>query len=454
MTKDWSKDFDNKLKKKFGTDVIRLEPYVNKCTTIRFKHKCGNIYRAVPRGVLKSKVGSCTKCRRKGIGFRQRTNEQFIKEVYKLVGDEYTFLDEYIKALDKIRCRHNKCGTVWKVKPNTFLCGSRCPNIDCIPKKPYKTQEQIVEEVRGKTNGEYVLVDRYQGDGTKILFQHVKCGYKWKIKPNDILNGHGCPQCTNHIQWTTEDYKKFLKLTYGDEYSLLSKYKTMLDCVKVRHKKCGRVYWTEAATLKSGHGCKLCAAKAQGIKSRLNPDEFNKRVLDLLGLDYEVTGYVRREDPVNAYHKKCGHRWRPKASNLLSGSGCPFCKQSRGERTIANWLKSNSIAHIPQKKFKDCKDINQLPFDFYIPSYNLIIEYDGRQHFSGSDDYFGGEKAYKIRHKHDLIKNKYCADNNINLLRIPYTVKGDDIGKTIQAKLSELNNGAPEQLSLNLDEVA
>lgn len=67
----------------------------------------------------------------------------------------------------------------------------------------------------------------------------------------------------------------------------------------------------------------------------------------------------------------------------------------------------------------------------------MVIEYDGRQHFQGYD-YFGGEEAYKIRHRHDLIKNKYCEDNNINLLRIPYTVTGEDIGKVIQNKLDEL----------------
>ena len=54
-----------------------------------------------------------------------------------------------------------------------------------------------------------------------------------------------------------------------------------------------------------------------------------------------------------------------------------------------------------------------------MPDYNLVIEFDGIQHFY-SFEHFGGKEKFILRHKHDLIKNKYCFENNIPLIRIPY----------------------------------
>lgn len=64
-------------------------------------------------------------------------------------------------------------------------------------------------------------------------------------------------------------------------------------------------------------------------------------------------------------------------------------------------------------------DIRPLPFDFYLPEYNICIEYDGEQH-NRSVKHFGGDKAFYTRIKHDNIKNEYCKNNGISLLRIPY----------------------------------
>lgn len=116
----------------------------------------------------------------------------------------------------------------------------------------------------------------------------------------------------------------------------------------------------------------------------------------------------------------CGHDYhciRP--FNLKQNQGCPNCSESRGEKAIRLYLKNNNIEFIQECKFDDCKYKKGLPFDFYIPNYNLCIEFDGRQHFE-SEDFFGGEESFKLTQKRDKIKNKFCEDNGISLLRIPY----------------------------------
>ena len=116
--------------------------------------------------------------------------------------------------------------------------------------------------------------------------------------------------------------------------------------------------------------------------------------------------------------------WLSKPNNILNGFGCPQCNESKGERQVRQWLEQHGIVYEFQKPFVECSDIKCLPFDFYLPQYNTCIEYDGEQHFRPVD--FGGEgeiialQKFKIVQKHDVIKNKYCENNNIPLLRIPY----------------------------------
>ena len=60
-----------------------------------------------------------------------------------------------------------------------------------------------------------------------------------------------------------------------------------------------------------------------------------------------------------------------------------------------------------------------MPFDFYLPDYNLLIEFDGIQHYE-IRGHFGGYDGFVDTKIRDTIKNIYCKDNNIDLLRIPY----------------------------------
>ena len=89
---------------------------------------------------------------------------------------------------------------------------------------------------------------------------------------------------------------------------------------------------------------------------------------------------------------------------------------SAGEKRIADYLDRKNVVFEYQKRYQDCKDKNCLPFDFYLPKYNTIVEFDGYQHYHKVKQF--GSLEYIQRH--DDIKNKYCHDNGITLLRISY----------------------------------
>ena len=114
-----------------------------------------------------------------------------------------------------------------------------------------------------------------------------------------------------------------------------------------------------------------------------------------------------------------GHKFIQKVSNHLQGKGCPRCRESFGERMIDKFLTENKIEFIRQKKFSECKFEGLLPFDFYIPLKNIAIEFDGEQHFYPIT-VFGGEKEFIKTKIKDQIKNTFCEQNNIKLVRIAY----------------------------------
>ena len=96
------------------------------------------------------------------------------------------------------------------------------------------------------------------------------------------------------------------------------------------------------------------------------------------------------------------------------------CKKSKGETKIANVLNGLNISYIQQYAYKGCSNKKTLRFDFYLPDYNCCIEYDGIQHFYPIER-FGGKKEYEDTKRRDEIKNSFCKENNIRLIRIPYT---------------------------------
>jgi len=96
---------------------------------------------------------------------------------------------------------------------------------------------------------------------------------------------------------------------------------------------------------------------------------------------------------------------------------CKKCsqKQSVLENKIENWLKLHNITFYMQYCFEGCKDKRDLPFDFYLPKYNMCIESDGPQHTNKNSRFYSEDTI-----RHDIIKNNYCQQHNINLLRISY----------------------------------
>lgn len=136
----------------------------------------------------------------------------------------------------------------------------------------------------------------------------------------------------------------------------------------------------------------------------------------------------------------CGNIVRRTSAELKYFYSCGCLQnKSKMEAYVAQLLKDHKIIYEPQKRFDDCRDVFPLPFDFYLPAYHMAIECDGIQHFEPIE-HFGGVERFEIRQKHDQIKNAYCLLNDIQLIRIPYTMSDEDINNLLLNNIQILEN--------------
>ena len=104
----------------------------------------------------------------------------------------------------------------------------------------------------------------------------------------------------------------------------------------------------------------------------------------------------------------------------------PMLSISNGELMVKSILSKYNVRFVQQHAFADCIDQRVLPFDFYLPHYNVCIEYQGKQHYEAVD-FFGGEDSLKYVQRHDKIKHDYCIKNHINIIHLPYTLTAQQI---------------------------
>lgn len=133
-----------------------------------------------------------------------------------------------------------------------------------------------------------------------------------------------------------------------------------------------------------------------------------------------------------------GMFWQTPA-NHSTGQGCPKCQESRNERHIQNLLSEKGIEFESQKNYPE---LGNQKFDFYLPEYNVLIEYDGKQHFEptfGKSEYTR-QLNYNILYESDNIKNEFVKSNNygLGMIRIPYTLKEGTYDKLLENALQRI----------------
>lgn len=279
----------------------------------------------------------------------------------------------------------------------------------------------------------YSLVD-YIDTRSKIVIICNEHG-EFMQKPNDHLNGCGCNSCglktiKDKFKSNNSNFISKAKEIHGDKYDY-SKVNYVNAHVKVK------IICPEHGEFEqkpnnhlNGKGCSRCVGKCRSLTTNMVIDDFNK--IHNNKYDYSMVNYIDNTTKISIICPIHGVFEQTPAAHKQK-QGCPLCNISKGEDSIKLFLEKNNIIFERQKRFKECRNIRPLPFDFYLPEHNICIEYNGKQHYKPIN-YWGGEDGFNLRQIRDKIKMEYCHKNNITLI----TIKYDDSDLVLESKLNRV----------------
>jgi hypothetical protein len=360
------------------------------------------------------------------------TTQDFIERAKKVHGDEYEYeLVDYKNNSTPVNIICKKHGVFPQSYVHHVTRKQGCPTCYGSPKKT--TQEFIDQAklVHPNKKYDYSLVD-YKNNKTDVeIICNVDNHGVFPQPPIRHLSGEGCPKCAGKNK-NTDDIIKQFRQKHGNKYDyskvnfVNNKTDVIIGCPTHGD------FPLDPGHHLMGVGCRKCAGRG------LTNDDWIQRAKDVHGnkYDYSKFNFEKAITKTIVICPKHGEWSTTPNDHINSGTGCPTCKESKGEKYITELLNQLNIGFERQKKYNDCKGsekkyCKKLPFDFYLYDYNTLIEYDGRQHFEP----VYGEEQLKIQQTIDKIKDDYCKNNNINLIRVSFKLPKDKIEFFILSKL-------------------
>lgn len=356
---------------------------------------------------------------------KQLTQEEIIRRFRETHGDKYDYSKLiYINIFVKVCIMCTTHDEFWQT-PANHLKGKGCPK--CKVEKLSNDRLSNIDEfifkakyIHGNTYGYNNFI--YKDSQTKgYVTCHTDNHGDFLISPNNHLQGKGCPVCFGCAVLTIEEFIKRAKEIHGDKY----------DYSKVQYIN----NWTKVTIICPVHGefeqipanhlqckgCNNCGNVDIGNKLRSNKEEFVEKAFKAHGGKNDYSKFIY----VNSWTKGCitclvddthGDYWQKPASHL-SGSGCPKCNYSKGESALEVIFKKHSINAEPQYKIPEVVD--NFEYDFYLPEYNLLIEFQGKQHYEPIE-FFGGQDNLEYNQRNDTFKKHNAFVWKYNLIEFNY----------------------------------
>lgn len=343
------------------------------------------------------------------------TKQEFLDRAREKHGYKYQYpnLSGRVLSSDNIDILYD--GVLYKQKVVKHILLGRCPEKNT----PIKTTEEFIRESKlkwGEEKYDYSITE-YNGSLKKIKIIYEGIVFE------QIAASH--LRYAPELQMNRDSFIKKAQDKWGKEkydYSLVD-YKHCKSKVKIIYNKTGEIFYQAPYLHLSRAPEKIKLSVRKTTEQFIN----EANIVHDFKFSYDKTDYIKNQIKVIITCPIHGDFYQSPLTHL-QGNGCPNCNESRGEKGIVRFLNKHQINYERQKKFHNCRNVLELPFDFYIPSKRICIEFDGKQHYQPME-IFGGVKAYESLKLNDKIKNDYCEDNYIELIRIRYDQieKVDDI---------------------------
>ena len=352
--------------------------------------------------------------------------EDFINKAKLIHKNTYDYsLSQYTNSRTKIKIKCNTCKIIFEQTPSHHLISKKC--INCLENNKLTNFIKKSRELYGENTFDYSFVKTVSGANIKVTLVCKNCNLKYEQFINNHLQGtFGCNLCWKlSKRLSCDEFIHKSKEIHGDTFDYTQvEYINSITKVKIKCNTCKTIFeQTPGGHLYHEHKCLTCTHNNQ----RKTNTEFIKEAIEIHGnkYDYNLVKYINAYTHVKIYCNICKNIFEQKPRNHTHlSNGCPYCNFSKGESKCKIVLDNNINVKniIPQYKFKDCKNIKCLPFDFKVILTNkqfFLIEFQGRQHYE-ENSYFKSN-TLEEQQMRDVIKYNYCKNNNIPLLIIKYT---------------------------------
>ena len=307
-----------------------------------------------------------------------------------------------------------------------------------------RTNEEFLLEIE-KLNPTYDILSKYINCDASVLCHCNVHNVNFNATPYNLLKGKvGCELCRREKigkknRRDKEDFESRL-FDVNPNIDVIGEYIQCKKNIECRCKIHDEIFFATPDHLIQGEtGCKQCIQDKYHIGGLKSHEQFMNE-MEIIQPDIRVIGqYDGAKTRIDVQCIKCGHKWNPVASSLISGFGCPNCTSSRGEKRIKEFLNDKNIDFECQKSFDNLRGVGDglLSYDFYLIKYNLLIEYQGE--FHDGTAWQQTEIDFLRQQEHDKRKKNYAKKNNIGLLEIWYW-DYDNIEQILNEVLNNLEN--------------
>jgi hypothetical protein len=349
---------------------------------------------------------------------RRITQEEFIARAKEIHCDKYDYSKSKYTVGDELIAIICPIHGDFKQKADNHLAGRGC---DKCGGTSQLTSDEFIIRAKQRHGDKFDYSETHYKNAQNKIGISCRSHGKFRILPFDHINSrYGCQQCgvLAHARAATLTFDDFIQKAvqvHGNKYDY-----SQVDYIDVRSKisiSChthGK-FIQQPCSHVQGQGCPKCSGN-----SLLTTEEFIQKSKLFHGNKYDYSRVIYSRQTVKVELGCPKHGWFfQQAGSHMRGSGCWTCSESKGERRIRMYLDNRGIAYTSQYRLSYGGR-----FDFYLPEYNLGIEFNGRQHYMpiafGSRQYGAEIKNLKDNIRRDNKKFEWALKSKIQVAVIPF----------------------------------
>ena len=349
---------------------------------------------------------------------KTHTIEHFIQKAKAVHGDRYIYDKvKYVNSFVKVTITCKDHGD-FQQAPYTHISGQGCRV--CGNLRKTTSEEDFIKKSKEIHDNKYDYRKvNYINNYTPVIITCPTHG-DFKQKPTTHLLDHGCYSCGREaLRINKEGFIKKANEVHKNKYDYSkTNYTVTRDYIEIVCPIHG-AFTQKANNHLNGLGCPGCSVSPKRV---FNTEQFIERANEVHNdlYDYSKVVYVDSKSNVIITCRKESHGdFLQRPLNHLSGTGCPICSESKGELAIRSVVLKNNIAF---KREYNLPEVNlRLRCDFYLPEYDLLIEFHGQQHY----DYIpffhrNGEEDLVKQKRRDILVRHLSKEFKYNYLEFNY----------------------------------